>query len=773
MSLQKRNGRKLLFSYLMTYLAVLVIPVAAALLCYAESTRTIQTDIENENRALLQQAVDMLDVPLKDLNAFGVQMVNSDAVASLRYVEKPLEYPNIQYFFRVQSTFPVSASTGNFLFDYFLMFNKGQLAVNDRLAYSYDDFYALYMHDPDESLEEWKAEIQSAPLSGSDCRLRRVIYENNGSPVDMTVVEFSYPFLPFANHDGKVLLLVDQKKLTDLLATFRLGAEDAAYVESSGGVILASVAEDGEIASALQRFLTSEAPKDDLVRQRINGKDMMISRSVSGETGFSVVIARSAATAYARLNKVHWIIRGSLAFSLLLGALFSYFFSRHSSALIKNLAYDSNAQLNSMSFGKAFQSLRKTFEDIQTANDTLSQTLAAQQPYLQKSFLTQLLNGDFASEENALTVAQSLSAFRPKPPYRAVLIHYSGESTLASGNMDLQLSMNCKAVVRLAIESLENDALRMSWSESDYVLLLSGDKLEERAEKLAALIRSNLPEGVNEFVYIYVGNAVSQLTEVVRSWNNASSMIYLQPSPAEVPVQYYQESANLRPDVFYPQDIQRRLINSVMNADTQSALDILNLLRERNRQGAAMPAYIAQLLIDGLLSTLLQIKTMSGLPPEKAEKILSGVKSLMTLPVNTQLDMVSALYSDLCEAVRQLKSEGGKQQIIDEISVYIQEHYMDPDLSLTSVADRFHVSESYLSFTFKAQKGSNFFSFVESLRIARAKALLRQTNLKISDIAQQVGYASANSFCRAFKRSTGDSASSYRNGADGEETSGT
>ena len=769
MSLQKRNGRKLLISYLITYLAVLVIPVAAALFCFSESTRTIQTDIENENRALLRQAVNMLDVPLRDLNAFGVQMVNSGAVASLRYVDDPLEYPNIQYFFRVQNTFPVSASTSNFLFDYFLMFNRGQLAANDRFAYSYDDFYALYMHDPSQSLEAWKEEMKNLPLSGSDCRLRHVIYENNGSPVDMTVIEFSYPFLPFANHDGRVLLLVDQSRLTGLLSAFRLGAEDVAYIESADGVILASCAEDTETADALHRFLSAGASNADLIRQRINGKDMMISASQSAETGFSVVIARSAKTAYARLSKVHWIIRGSLAVSVLLGALFSYFFSRRSSALIKNLADDSAAQLNSMSFGKAFQSLRKTFDDIQTANDTLSQTLAAQQPYLQKSFLTQLLNGDFASEESALTVAQSLSAFHPQPPYRAVLIHYSGENTLAAGNMDLQLSMNCKAVVRLAVESLEDDALRMSWSESDYVLLLSGENLEERIEKLARLIRSNLPEGVNEFVYIYVGNPVTLLTEVVRSWNNASSMIYLQPSPAEVSVQYYQESQNARLDVFYPQDIQRRLINSVMNADTQSALDILNLLRERNRQGTAMPAYIAQLLIDSLLSTLLQIKTMSGLPPEKAEKILSGVKSLMTLPINTQMDMVSALYSDLCEAVRQLKSEGGKQQIIDEISVYIQEHYMDPDLSLTSVADRFHVSESYLSFTFKAQKGSNFFSFVESLRIARAKALLKQTNLKISEIAQQVGYASANSFCRAFKRSTGDSASSYRNGTESED----
>ena len=111
-----------------------------------------------------------------------------------------------------------------------------------------------------------------------------------------------------------------------------------------------------------------------------------------------------------------------------------------------------------------------------------------------------------------------------------------------------------------------------------------------------------------------------------------------------------------------------------------------------------------------------------------------------------------------------------RPRMIDEISAYIREHYSEAEMTLASVAERFHISESHLSFSFKAQQGTNFFSYVESLRIARAKTLLREDNQKICDIARMVGYSSVNSFCRAFKRSTGESATDYRNGIGEEST---
>ena len=88
-----------------------------------DTRELMETALREGKTLLLPRCLDgkqMTALPLRDLNAFGAQMVNSGAVASLRYVDDPLEYPNIQYFFRVQNTFPVSASTSNFLFDYFV-----------------------------------------------------------------------------------------------------------------------------------------------------------------------------------------------------------------------------------------------------------------------------------------------------------------------------------------------------------------------------------------------------------------------------------------------------------------------------------------------------------------------------------------------------------------------------------------------------------------------------------------------------------------------------
>ena len=87
---------------------------------------------------------------------------------------------------------------------------------------------------------------------------------------------------------------------------------------------------------------------------------------------------------------------------------------------------------------------------------------------------------------------------------------------------------------------------------------------------------------------------------------------------------------------------------------------------------------------------------------------------------------------------------------------------MDSNLSLMGVADNFNIGDSALSSLFKQSMGINFSVYVENVRLEKAKILLKTTDLTVGDIAQKVGYSSANSFCRAFKRVTGKNASSYR-----------
>lgn len=758
----RHKGNRLLSSYFLTYLAVLIIPIIMACIVFSESFRIIRQDIENENRSLLQQAADVLDVQMRQMNDYGAQLINNSSLTSLRSVEKPLEYPNIQHCFRVQALLPDYTSYNNYLFDYFLFFNRGRLVLNDRMAYTYEDFYQLYMHTAGADREAWEEEILSVPARNA-CRLARVLYLNQDEEEEKNLILYTFPFLPSVTRDGFAMLLIDQQGLAEILHAFGLGSEDIAYIESREGALLAANTPEMEPAAALQKSLLGQTDSFDMIQKKIDGRDMLISRRSSDQMGFSITIARSAPTLYARLSGVQWLIVGSLLAAALLSAWFSYLFSRRNSSLIRSLDAAHGTQLSQMSYGKAFRSLTQSMKDIQDANQTMTQAMTQHLPYLKRTFLGQLLKSDFLSEEQAETVARGIHMIEPGQPMRVVLFHFKWNPT--SNNADeLQLSVNCQAVIRLSAETLEKDALRTSTTESDYAVLLYGDRMEERIGRLVQLVRSNLQQEINENLFIYVGNQVTRLTDVAQSWNNANSMIYIQPSPLEVPVLYYRHSETARYEVFYPQEIQRRLINSVMNADEQSTLEVLDLLKEKNQRGDVMPSYIAQLLIDSLLTTLLQINSMAALPEERSNSVLNGVKSLMTLPTNAQLSMINTLYSSLCNAIWQVR--GGKQQLMDDISAYIREHYMDTELSLASVADHFHVSESYLSYTFKAQKGTNFFTYVEHLRMDKAKELLRKTSLRINDIASQVGYASANSFCRAFKRSTGDSASSYRNGMD-------
>jgi YesN/AraC family two-component response regulator len=103
-----------------------------------------------------------------------------------------------------------------------------------------------------------------------------------------------------------------------------------------------------------------------------------------------------------------------------------------------------------------------------------------------------------------------------------------------------------------------------------------------------------------------------------------------------------------------------------------------------------------------------------------------------------------------------------QQRWFQDILSFIDTNYSDMGLSLAMLADRFSVSETYLSKYFKEKTGINFFDYLESRRIEQSKLLLLQTHLPVGEIALSVGYSSANTFGRAFKRTVGVSAMAFR-----------
>lgn len=102
-----------------------------------------------------------------------------------------------------------------------------------------------------------------------------------------------------------------------------------------------------------------------------------------------------------------------------------------------------------------------------------------------------------------------------------------------------------------------------------------------------------------------------------------------------------------------------------------------------------------------------------------------------------------------------------EERTINQLTRYLQEH-LSEEISLSVLADEFHLSAQYISQLFKSEIGVNFLTYLTNIRMENAKKLLLATSLPISDISERSGYGDYRVFTKAFKKSEGVTPSQYR-----------
>jgi len=124
------------------------------------------------------------------------------------------------------------------------------------------------------------------------------------------------------------------------------------------------------------------------------------------------------------------------------------------------------------------------------------------------------------------------------------------------------------------------------------------------------------------------------------------------------------------------------------------------------------------------------------------------------------------IKSFLLDGLRLISEERHVQQahkkLIQTAVAYINEKFKD-DVTLKDVSDHLYISPWYLSKLFHERIGITFSKYVVSLKINEAKQLLAQTNMRIYEVAEEVGYSNFRHFAKTFKSVEGVTPSQYRN----------
>lgn len=149
-------------------------------------------------------------------------------------------------------------------------------------------------------------------------------------------------------------------------------------------------------------------------------------------------------------------------------------------------------------------------------------------------------------------------------------------------------------------------------------------------------------------------------------------------------------------------------------------------------------------------------ETMSGI----FEGFPDGYRSLYRLTGTEQItEWMVTLRDGLCETLKS-KRKTYKDHVITNVQTYIKNH-IEERLGLNEVAAVFGISPNYLSVLFKKNCGTGFTEYITQMKISRAKKLLLEQDMKVYEVADQLGFESAFYFSKVFKKVEGISPREY------------
>ena len=318
------------------------------------------------------------------------------------------------------------------------------------------------------------------------------------------------------------------------------------------------------------------------------------------------------------------------------------------------------------------------------------------------------------------------------------------------------------------LEQKMSDHLYINGGDGQVVLILNEENkgeetFREQAERCVCEIKEELPANIAERMIAYGGSQTTQFSDIHKSYNQAVHMFRKEKEQFENAVVWYNDNSDVMP--FYPSaDMEMRLTYLVSSGDQQGLHDELGELLNVYIIKNSMSIYLQEMFLSELQMIMFRILPAVDVDKEECQNYYQLLEENHNRPLLEQIRKTIHIYESVCGAVKKKQDGVEPAKIIPSVVSYIELNYGDCNLSLNSVAAAFELSESHLSTIFKQTMGMNFSSYLEGIRIDKAKEMLGATKMKVGDISEQVGYYSVNSFCRAFKRVTGSNASEYRNG---------
>lgn len=311
-----------------------------------------------------------------------------------------------------------------------------------------------------------------------------------------------------------------------------------------------------------------------------------------------------------------------------------------------------------------------------------------------------------------------------------------------------------------------------------YGVLLKGQRetIEENTRACVDEIRKILSrqDGRREW-FLAVGQSVDRLSQIQKSYHTASrafSQRYLY----DENILYYDEMETMehpggqaetednaylqKVDVnaLNPAILQKFLSNGLQEETENFVKDYFYAIGQEPMESLVFRNYV---ILNVRFSVISFIKGLgcdtNEMESADTEEVLAESGKNMESAIAYAKKMISQAIG-----IRDQNSGNKNRSILKTAVDFIDSHYMDEEISLNTVANVANVSSNHFSALFSQNMGQTFIEYLTTLRMNKAKELLRCTGMRSSEIAGEIGYKDAHYFSYLFKKTQGMTPSDYR-----------
>jgi AraC-like DNA-binding protein len=752
----------------------LIVPLFIGTAFYQRSLRSAETEFSVEILESLSRTSLIVDRSLIEIERLAVKLGINATVNTFLEIEQPFTDQDYRRLWEITNNMPFVHSTNDLIRSYAVFSSHNSSLISPGGFYdfsSYQSLYERYFKFESWSYSEWKTQIEKDYSHGEYLGSSYSYDDAAVNEKRMTILYLrSLPLWSSKDPKGTVILFVEKKALDSLFSSLFSFKDSAACIVDKGGNIITSINASYDNFTTLS-FNSFES--EGIVNTTLNGNKVMlisIKSSYNRWKYYAILPYRIILDRVSYIKRTVWSV---ILIFFISGILIASLISYRKSRLFIELVSDSkkivergwNIRVDEVNL------IKNVFEKLIGANIRMKQILKSQKPFLLEAMIDRLLKGhtNGFKEIKALEGKIGIGDIRDKN-FTVLVINILGHHFDLTEDSLFDLS-HARNIIQEIIQNIFGSAVLLHNVNHDKIAVLvsfngnsiSGIEFREVMEKIFRKVHEVLLFDYNIKISMAGGSVQKNIGDVWKAFYESLEALKYKHITQDDVFTWFEDIRKASNDFYYPIEIEVQLMNCIKAGDGEKARMLLGQIYTENMDNRNLSTGMLNKLLEELNNTLVKIRGQLAVgDPESFTQIGNRIISLDSYEAAQEsYNAMTSIYISICNIVDKQKRSHNKK-LIEKAAEYIDSSYMQWDLSLTRIGDKFGLNEVYLSLLFKEQKGINFSAYLENLRMRNAIELLGNESLSINDIAGKVGYNSSQAFRRAFKRVNGVNPTSYR-----------